>query len=75
VEDISLIVFSDLKDDGIQPIASPTDGQKLLRNVGSPIEPIRPGEQFLHLFEPYASAWIFPQAFAFSKVKAKTHLI
>jgi hypothetical protein len=75
VEDLSLVVLSDFKNDGIQPIADPTDRQKLLRNVGSLIEPIWSGEQLVRLLEPYASARILPQAFAFSKVKAKTHLM
>jgi len=75
VQDLSLIVFSDLKDDGIQPISHPTDCEKLLWDVGSSIEPIRPGEQFLRFLEPYASARICPQASAFSRVETETHLM
>jgi hypothetical protein len=75
VQNLSLIVFSDLKYDGIQPIAHPTDRRKLLRNVGSSIEPIRLGEQLPGLLEPYASARILPQSFAFLQVEAKTNLI
>jgi hypothetical protein len=42
----------DFKDYGIQPVTHPADGQKLRRNVGSPIDPIRLGEQLTHLFKP-----------------------
>src|ERR1022692_4456060 len=55
MQDLALLVAPDFKDDGIEPITHPTDGQKLLRNVGSPIEPIRLGEQLPHLLESYAA--------------------
>jgi hypothetical protein len=55
MQDIALLVAPDFKDDGIEPVTHPTDGQKLLRNVGSPIEPIRLGEQLPHLLESYAA--------------------
>jgi hypothetical protein len=41
VHNLAFLVFSDFKNDRIQPVTHPADGQKLLRNVGSPIEPIR----------------------------------
>src|SRR5580658_6032919 len=72
VQDFSIFVFSDFEDDRIQPFAHPTDGQKLLRNIGPPIKPGRPGEQLPRLLEPYAPAGIRPQTAAFPGVEAKT---
>jgi len=42
MQNIAFFVFPDFKDYGIQPVAHPADGQKLFRNVGSLIEPVRP---------------------------------
>ncbi|MGO9259388.1 MAG: DUF2071 domain-containing protein [Bryobacteraceae bacterium] len=53
----------------------PADGQKLLRNVGSTIEPIRTGKQIPRLLEPDATPGIRPEASALSSVEAKAHLI
>jgi hypothetical protein len=41
VQNLAFFVLADFKNDRIQPITHPADGQKLLRNVGSLIEPIR----------------------------------
>jgi hypothetical protein len=42
VQNFALFVLADFKNDRIQPVTDPADGQKLLWNVGSLIEPIRP---------------------------------
>lgn len=75
MQDLSLVVLPDLKDNGIQPVSHPADREKLLWRVGSSIEPIRPGEQLLRLLEPYASAGISPQALTFSRVEAEAHVM
>jgi hypothetical protein len=75
VQNLAFFVFSDLIDDGIQPVAYPTDSQILLRNVASPIEPIRSGEQFPRLLEPNAAPGIRSETRALSKIEAKAHLI
>src|SRR5580698_4904425 len=75
VQDFSLFVFPDFENDRIKTVTHPTDGQELFWNIGPLIEPIRPGEQLLRLFEPDASARIRPEATALSRVEAKTHLI
>jgi hypothetical protein len=56
-------------------IAHPANREKLLGNIGSPIEPIRPREQFASLLKTYASAGVLPQTFAFSLVEAKARLM
>ena len=75
MKDLSLIVFSDLKDDGIESIADPANRQKLLGSIGASIKPIRPREQFARFLKTYASARILSQTFAFSLVEAKAHLM
>ena len=75
MQDFAIFVLPDFKDDGIQPVTHPPNGQELFRNIGPAIEPIRSGKQLPSLFEPYTSVWIRPEAVAFSSVKAKTHLI
>jgi len=42
MQNFDLFVFPDFKDDRIQPVAHPADGQELFRNVGPSIEKIRP---------------------------------
>jgi hypothetical protein len=42
MQDFALFVIADFKDDGVQAVAHPADGQKLFRYVGSLIEPVRP---------------------------------
>lgn len=74
-QNFALVVFPDFENDRIQPITNPTDGQELFGNIGPLIEPIRLGEQFPRLFEPYASAGICPEASALSRVEAKAHSI
>jgi len=75
VQDLALFVLPDFKDDRTQPATHPTDGQKLFRNIGSPIEPIRPGEQFLRLFKPYSTSGIRSEALALPEIEAKAHPI
>ena len=64
MQNLALLVFPDFKDDGIQSVTHPADGQELLRHVRSLIEPIRPGEYLLRLFEAYAVPGIRPEALA-----------
>jgi hypothetical protein len=52
VQNLALFVLPDFKNDRIQPVTHPADGQKLLRNVGSLIEPIGLGEQLPRLLDP-----------------------
>src|ERR1035438_6075327 len=75
MQDLALFVFPGFEYDRVQPIAHPANGQKLLRNVGSPIEPIRLGEQIPRLLEPNATPGIRPEAPALSRIEAKAHLI
>jgi hypothetical protein len=56
-------------------ITHPANGQKLLRNVGSPIEPIRLGEQLPRLLEPDSAPGIRPEATALARIEAEAHLI
>jgi hypothetical protein len=75
MQNLALFVFPDFKDDRIQPVTHLANGQKLLWNVGSPIEPIRLREQLPRLLEPYATPGIRPEAPALSRIEAKAHLI
>ena len=75
MQNLALFVFPDFKNDRIQPVGHPANGHKLLWNVGSLIEPIRPGEQLPRLLKPDATTGIRPQAPAFSRIEAKAHLI
>jgi len=75
MQNLALFVFPDFKDDRIQPVTHPADGQILLWNVGSPIEPIRPREQFPRLLETDAAPGIRSEASAFAWIEAKAHLI
>ena len=75
MQDIALLVAPDFKDDGIEPVTHPTDGQKLLRNVGSLIEPIRLGEQTPACPRILCRAWVRPETPALSRIEAKAHLI
>jgi hypothetical protein len=75
VQDLALFVFPDFEYDGIQPVAYPADSQKLLWNVGSPIQPVGPGEQLPCFFEPNATLGIRPKAPALSRIEAEAHLI
>jgi hypothetical protein len=56
-------------------ITHPANGQKLLRNVGSPIKPIRLGEQLPRLLEPDAPFGIRLEAPALARIEAEAHLI
>lgn len=75
MQNLALLVFLEFKDDGIQPITHPANGQKLLWNVGSPIKPIRPGEQLPRFLETYGAPGIRPEAPALPRIEAKAHLI
>jgi len=75
MQNLALPVFPDFEDDRIQPVTHPSDGQKLLRNVGSPIEPIRLAEQLSRLLEPDATPGIRPEAAALSRIETEAHLI
>jgi hypothetical protein len=75
MEDFAILILPDFKNNGIQPVAHPPNGNELFRDIGPAIEPIRSGKQLPSLFEPYTSPWVCPEAVAFSSVKAKTHLI
>ena len=75
MQNFALFVLADFKNDRIQPVTHPADGQKLLWNVGSLIEPIRPSEQLTRLFKPYATPGIRPETLALSKIEAEAHLI
>ena len=55
MQNLAICVFPDFEDDRIEPVSHPADGQKLLWNIGSLIEPIRPGEQLPRLLEAYAT--------------------
>src|ERR1035437_5984576 len=61
VQNLALFVLPDSKNDRIQPVTPPADGQKLLRNVGSLIEPIGLGEQLPRLLESNATPGIRPE--------------
>jgi hypothetical protein len=41
MQNLALFIFPDFKDDGAQAAAHPADRQKLFRNVGSLIQPVR----------------------------------
>jgi len=75
MQNLAVFVIPDLKDDRIQSITHPPDCQKLFRNVGSPIKPIWPREQFTRFFKPYAAPGIRSEAPALSRVEAKAHPI
>jgi hypothetical protein len=73
VQNLALFVFPDSEDHGIQAVAHPSDGQKLFRNVGSPIQPIGLGEQLPRSFKPYAAPRIRPKPPALSGIERKAH--
>jgi hypothetical protein len=73
VHNLALVVFPDFKDHRAQPAARPADGRILFRNVGPPIQPVRPLKQLPRLFETYATTGILPEALALSRIEAKAH--
>jgi len=75
VQYLALFVFSDFKDYRIQAVAHPVDGHILLRNVGSPVQPIGLGKQFPRFLEPNATLGIRFEAPALADIEAKAHLI
>lgn len=56
------IGLADLRVFFIQPVVHPAEGKKLLRSVGPPIKPERPGEQLSLPLETHAARWICPGA-------------
>jgi len=75
VQDLAFLILPPLIDDRIQAFTNPTDSQKLLWDIGTPIEPVRSIEQLLCLFEPYAAARICSESLALSWIETKAHLI
>jgi hypothetical protein len=75
MQDFAIIVFPDFKDDRIQPLIHPPDCHILLRNIGPPVEPVRPGKQLPGFFKPYATTRIGFQTPALSKVEWKADLM
>jgi hypothetical protein len=75
MQNLALLVFPDLKDDGIQPVTHPPDGEKLLWNVGPSIKPIRLREQLARLLKSDPAPGIRPETLAFPRIKAEAHLI
>jgi hypothetical protein len=75
VQNFTFFVFPDFKDDGKEPFAHPSDGEKLFWNVGSPIKPVRPREQLPRFFKTNSASRIRSEAPAFPRIEAKTHLI
>jgi hypothetical protein len=73
VQNLALFVFPDFKDYRIQPTAHPSDGQKLLGNVGPAIKPIGPGKQLARLLETYTAPGICPEAFTLPRIEAEAH--
>src|ERR1035437_10140295 len=67
VQNLALFVLPDFKNDRIQPAPPPPDGQKLLGNAESRMEPIGLGEQLPRLLEPNATPGIRPEALALSR--------
>jgi hypothetical protein len=72
MKDLAFLVFPHFEDDRINPVPNPPYSQKLLRNIGSPIEPIRPFEQFLRLFKSNTALWILPEPATLPGIEVKT---
>jgi hypothetical protein len=71
MQNLAFFVLPDFKNHRVQPVAHPADGQELLRNVGSLIEPIWPREQFTRLFKAYATPGILPEPPLYRRSKLK----
>ena len=70
MQNLAFFVFPDFKNDRIQPVAHPADGQELFWNIGPSIKPIGPSEQLTCLFEADAAPEICPETPALSKIEA-----
>ncbi|HEV3332868.1 MAG TPA: hypothetical protein VG096_17895 [Bryobacteraceae bacterium] len=75
MKNLAIFIFSGFEDDGIKPVANPTYGEILLRNVGSLIKPVWPRKQLLRFLEPNATLGIRSEPLALSTVEAKPQVI
>jgi hypothetical protein len=73
VQDLTVFVLPNFEDDRVQSVTHPADRQILLRNIDSPIEPIRPGEQLLSFLEPDPTFGIRSEALALPDIEAEAH--
>jgi hypothetical protein len=71
VQNLAFFILPDFKNHRIQPVAHPADGQELLWNVGSLIEPIGLREQLTRLFKPYATPGFARRRALFRRSKLK----
>jgi hypothetical protein len=67
---LALVVFPDFKDQGIQPVVHPANGQELLWNIGPAIKPVRLRKQLARFLETYATARIRSKATPLSRIEA-----
>jgi hypothetical protein len=73
VQNFAIRVFTNLKDDRVQPDTDPTNGNVLLRHIAALILPVGTREQFPCLFESYASIGVCSKALTFSSVECEAH--
>ena len=71
MQNLTLLVLTELKDDRVQPVTDPANGHLLFRNIGSLVEPIRPQEQILHFLEPDAALGICSETLTLSRIETK----
>jgi uncharacterized metal-binding protein len=65
--------LADLKDDGIQAVANPTDGAMLNREIGTLIEVVRMEEDLLCFLEADAAPGITTKAPALPLIEVESH--
>ena len=71
MQDFAILVLSVFKDHGEQAITHPPDGQILLRNIGSLIEPVWAREELLNFLKADATMRIRPEPVALFRSKSK----
>src|SRR5690242_6429387 len=70
---LTLIVFSNLKNESVEPARNPSNRALLLRSVKTIVEIKRVRKYLLRLFEPNTASGVRPQPFALRRVEVEPH--
>ena len=71
--ELSLGVFPDLKNHGIETLTHPADGTVLMREIGALVQVVRVEENLLHLLEADSTLGILPKFLALPRIEVEAH--
>ena len=71
--ELAFCILADFKDDGIKPIANPTDGAMLNGEIGTLVEVVGVKEDLLCFLETDSASWIATKALAFPLIEVESH--